>query len=424
MMPTPPTKAMDRLRRARPAWRLPAIAVVVALVVLLIGYAIRNAGQGNLRVSSAQLTLATVHAAPFLDFVPLRGRVVPLRSVQLDVPHAGRVDRVFAQAGQHVTANQPLLRLADPALELEAIAQEAAIIHEINDQHQLALNLTSVLASDRRAVAEADYQVRNLGRVVEQRRAMFESGFQARLPLDQVQEELEWQRHNQAIATAAQARDQATIARSQTLIDSTSSRLAVDLAAVRSMVEVLVVRAPVEGTLTGLDAVVGQEMNRGQTLGQVDQDGGFKVTAEVNEYYLGRVAVGQRMVVTGGGPAAVLEVAKLYPQVRDGRFQIDLVWRGAAPAGLRRGETVQGRLELSEDVNTLQVDSGPFIETSQGSTVFVLEAGGATARRRTVRWGRRTPAAVEVVGGLAAGERVVVSAYSAYDRVDTLSITP
>ena len=191
----------------------------------------------------------------------------------------------------------------------------------------------------------------------------------------------------------------------------------------QGQLDALTVRAPADGLLTALDAHVGEEKNRGQHLGQIDRDAGFKVTIQVDEFYLARVKPGQRMAATIDGARSDLVVTKVYPQVKDGKFDIDLAWEGAEPAGLRRGQAVQGKLELGDDGPAVVLPAGPFLEASGGTWVFVVDRDGTSAVRRPVKLGRRTTETVEVSSGLQPGDRVVTSDYAGLDRIDRLALS-
>jgi HlyD family secretion protein len=247
-------------------------------------------------------------------------------------------------------------------------------------------------------------------------------GFTSREKLDQSADELAYQRRLLEISLVALRRDTAVINESNDLIVKTAPRLDANLAAAKAQLDALTVRAPADGVLTALDAHVGEEKTRGQHLGQIDRDAGFKVTIGVDEFYLARVRPGQRVAVTIDGMPGALVVSKVYPQVKDGKFEIDLAWDGAAPRGLRRGQAVQGKLELGDDVATVVLPAGPFLEASGGAWVFVVEQDGASAVRQPVRLGRRTTETVEVLGGLHPGDRVVTSDYTGLDRIDRLAL--
>ena len=415
--------AMDR-PRARQRFGKPVLigGAAAALALAAVGWVVLAPAERSLRVEAAKISVGTVATAPFHDFIPLRGQVVPLDSIVLDAELGGRVEEVLVEAGQRVTAGQKLIRLSDPTLELEAIARETQVIEQINNQRSLQLSFEQTKTGDAKAVADAEYNITRLGRQVARRQPMAAKGYESMEVLDQSNDELAYQKRLREVAVDAQQRDTVVIKKSEALIEETAARLDDNLTAAKRQMDALTVRATADGVLTGIDAHVGEEKTRGQHLGQIDRDGGFKVTVPVDEFYLARVKPGQRVAVTIDDKPAALVVYKVYPQVKDGKFDIDLSWDGAAPDGLRRGEAVQGKLELGGDVPATVLPAGPFLEASGGAWVFVLASDGATAERRTVKLGRRTPDSVEVLGGLKPGERVVTSDYTGLERIDRLDI--
>jgi HlyD family secretion protein len=415
--------AMDRpiaRRRVSRAILMGGTAVIAALSAT--AWMMLHPAERTFRVEASKITISTVSAAPFHDFIPLRGKVVPLVSIVLDAVQGGRVEEVLAEAGQHVVTGQRLLRLSDPTLELDAIARETQVIGQINSQRSLQLSFEQTLTNDARTMASTEYNILRLSREVARRRPLADAGFTSREKLDQSADELAYQRRLLDISSLALWRDTVAIKQSNDLIEKTAPRLDANLAAAKAQLDSLTVRAPTDGVLTALDAHIGEEKTRGQHLGQIDRDAGFKVTIQVDEYYLARVRSGQRVAVTVDGTPGALVVSKLYPQVKDGKFEIDLAWEGAAPPGLRRGQAVQGKLELGDDATTVVVPAGPFLEASGGAWVFVVESDGTSAVRRPVRLGRRTTEAVEVLSGLHPGDRVVTSDYTGLDRIDRLAL--
>ena len=375
-----------------------------------------------MRVDASKITIATVAAAPFHDYIPLRGWVVPLASIVLDAELGGRVEQVLVEAGQRVSAGQPLVRLSDPQLELDAIARETQVIEQMNAQSSQQLTFELTRTSDLKAIADSEYNVVRLARQVARKSPLAARGFASQETLDQASDELAYAKRLREIAAGALQRDDAVIQRTNALIEQTSARLDSNLVAAKHQLDALVVRAPADGMLTALDAHVGEEKVRGQNLGQIDRDGGFKVTVQVDEFYLPRVQVGQRVSATFDGQPSALIVAKLYPQVKDGRFEMDLAWEGAPPAGLRRGQAAQGKLELGGDAPAVVLPAGPFLEASGGAWVFVVDSDGSSATRRPIKLGRRTVEFVEVLSGLRPGERVVTSDYTHLDRIDRLAL--
>jgi HlyD family secretion protein len=191
----------------------------------------------------------------------------------------------------------------------------------------------------------------------------------------------------------------------------------------RANLDALKLRAPVAGQLSGFSIQVGQSMQRGERIGQIDSPGRNKLRAGVDEYYLGRVAVGQRATIESGGGVQQARVTKIFPQVQNGQFQIELQFIGAEPAGLQRGQTVQTRLTLGDPTPALLLPNGAFYNDTGGAWVFVVAPDGMRAVKRTVRLGRRNADTIEVLDGLTAGERVITSPYTGFADKDALTLT-
>jgi HlyD family secretion protein len=415
--------AMDRpIARRRFARPMLLGGAASLTAVAAVGWMLMHPAERTFRMEASKITISTVTAVPFHDFIPMRGKVVPLVSIVLDAIQGGRVEEVLAEAGQQVAEGQPLIRLSDPTLELDAIARETQVIGQINSQRSLQLSFELTLTNDARTVLAADYNILRLSREVARRRPLAAAGFTSQEKLDQSADELSYEKRLREISFDALQRDAAMIRESNDLIEKTAPRLDANLVAAKHQLDALTVRAPTDGVLTALDAHIGEEKTRGQHLGQIDRDAGFKVIIQVDEFYLARVKPGQHVAASIDGTRGDLVVTKIYPQVKDGKFDIDLAWEGPAPPGLRRGEAVQGKLELGDDRPTVVLPAGPFLEASGGAWVFVLDSDGTSAVRRSVKLGRRTTETVEVLSGLHPGDRVVTSDYTGLDRIDRLAL--
>jgi HlyD family secretion protein len=413
--------AMDRpVARRRVSRQMLLGGIVLAMAASAGLWMTLHPAERTFRLDASRISISTVSVAPFHDFIPLRGRVVPLVSIVLDAVQGGRVEEVLAEAGQRVVAGQRLIRLSDPTLELDAIARETQVIGQMNSQRSLQLSFDLTRANDEKVVAAAEYNVVRLSREVARRRPLAEAGFVSQEQFEQSADELAYQKRLMVISTDALRRDAMAIQRSNELIEKTATRLDANLAAAKGELDALTVRAPADGVLTALDAHVGEEKTRGTHLGQIDCDAGFKVTIQVDEYYLARVKPGQHVAAAIDGTSSNLVVTKIYPQVKDGKFEIDLAWQGSAPRSLKRGEAVQGKLELGDNAATMLLPAGPFLEASGGAWVFVVDPDGTSAVHRPVKLGRRTTETVEVLDGLRPGDRVVTSDYSGLDRIDRL----
>ena len=183
------------------------------------------------------------------------------------------------------------------------------------------------------------------------------------------------------------------------------------------------VRAPVAGKLSGLDVEIGQSISRGGRLGQIDDPNNFKLSANIDEYYLGRVDVGQVVSFNRDNTDYSMRINKIYPQVNNGQFEVDMVFTDAQPSGIRRGQTIQTQLTLSDSNQAMLIPNSAFYQDTGGNWIFVVSENGSEAVKRNVRLGRNNVNFIEVLSGLELGERVIISSYSSFKDMDRLKLT-
>jgi len=408
--------AMDRAITTR---RLPLrtrLAIAAALVLAAgSGAAWTIARSADVQsVSAANLTIATVSSGRFEDFVPLRARVTPLVTVYLDAVEGGRIDQVLVEDGASVVAGQPLARLSNAILQLDVIAREADVSQQLNNLRTQELELQRSRLENRRNLGEIEWQMRKADRQLDRDARLAAGGWVSGKALRDAEDEARYLADRRSITAETLATEERLQASQLAQLRSAAGQLTANLRLARASLDALVIRAPVAGLLSGFNPQVGQSLTRGERLGQVDSQGRNKLVAEIDEFYLGRVQPGQRASVELGGKAYALTVAKIYPQVKSGSFTADLAFDGAEPPALQRGQTLQPKLTLGDPVPALLVANGAFYQDSGGSFAFVLDRDGRTATRKPVRLGRRNPDQIEVIGGLAAGDRVITSAYTGF----------
>jgi HlyD family secretion protein len=414
-------RAIDANARRRARLRRLVLATAIAGVIAAGGaYAATRSGGRSLRVDRSHLTIDTVARASYDDFVPVSGEALPQRSVFLDAVEGGRVERVLVEPGATVTAGQLLVELSNPTLQLDVISREAQVTEQLNQLRTVELALEQArLAQDRERV-EIDYQLERAASAVERLRQLAPSGAVAAADLEAAEQEHSYLRRRRALAVESAAVNDGLRRRQLAQLQGSAVTLREHLGFARRHLGTLELRAPVDGTLTALDAQVGQLLGHGQRAGQIDVAGPFKIVAKVDQFYADRIRVGQRAVMTDGAGDHALTVAKVYPLVDAGRFTVDLTFTGDAPADLRRGQAVAVRLVLGDTTDAVVVPTGPFLVDSAGRFVFVVD--GDRAVRRAVELGRHNPRQVEVVRGLAPGERVVTSSYRTYLTASELTL--
>jgi len=413
---------MDRrLDPSRPRWRKRlwlAGGVVVALG--LLGLVAIVPPPGSLMVHRAQVQVSTATRAPFQDYLPIRAQVAPARSVFIDAVSGGQVEHVIAVDGAVVAAGEVLATLSNPQLTLDVSAREAEISGRLGDVNGQQLSLQTSRADRERAIADAEYSLLKANHDLAVRQKLHDLGYILDTGLKPYLDEAAYARDRVQALKAGQVREDAIAEGQAAAIRDTTARLSANLKDVESSLQALTLRAPVKGRLTNFVLQPGQTLKIGDSVGQIDSEGDYKLIADVDEFYLGRVAVGLPAQADVDGAVFDLTVSRVLPQVADGRFRVELTFPGRMPANLKRGQSLDLRITFGHAQPELVLDNGPWLEASGGAYAFVLQPGGRQAQRRSITVGRRNPEQVEVTSGLQQGERVVTSSYTGFEKFQRL----
>jgi HlyD family secretion protein len=408
--------------RSRRLVLVAGVSIVAALVALLaIGWF--GDGGSTLRVARGGVVIETARRGIFHDLTTLEGSIVPHDTIYLDALEGGQVKRVLARAGDQVREGQPLVEFRNTQLELDILSQEGRLIESMTQLQARQQQLEQAEADNHKTLTGIDYQVLRLTTAVSRRQALAARGFVTGEEFDRLRDELAYNvklRPIQARTTAAQS---ALRSEQQPQIRAELATLRKSLSITRSKLDELTVRAPVGGRLTVMDLKIGQTRNRGDRLGEITLDTGSKVEADVDEFYLDRVRLGQTAEVTLHGRPATVRVSRIYPTIKNGRFTIELEFLGPAAPDVLPGEAVRGRLSLGQDRPAIVLPAGAFLEQTGGNWLFVLAADGRSASRRVVRPGRRNADQIEVLAGLAPGDRVITSSYRGWEKIEHITLT-
>ncbi len=409
----------------RPWWREPKWAyagIGASAVFALTALTSLSVPQRSLRADRDRLTIATVIEGEFHDFIPLRAQVVPRETVYLDALEGGRVDRVFVEPGDFVTVGQPIVQLSNTELELNVLDREARLIESLTQLQLYQTQLEQNRLANDTALANIEYEIVRLTRASQRRKRLAANGMVPQEESQALQDELEHMLRLKPLQGESNERQNALRIRQLPQIDAQLEKLQKDIEITRSKLDNLMVRAPVDGRMTAIDLKVGENRNRGERLGEITPDSGFKLIAAVDEYYLGRLHKGQSATVKIDERDWPLRVVRVYPQVRGGTFNVDLAFEGTPPEGLLPGQAVQGKFALETKSNATMLPTGPFLQHTGGDWIFVLGEDGETAYRRRIRLGRRNIEQLEVLSGLEPGERVITSDYSSYEKVERIDL--
>ena len=289
--------------------------------------------------------MAPVVYDQFDDFIPVRGRVTPLRTVYLDVIEGGQVQHRYVEDGAMVEAGDLIVSLNNTSLQLDVTRNEAMVTEQLNNMRTIELQLEQNRLQHKRNLVELDYQIQRLTRQVERLSNLDNAGVAIKSQLEDAQDELLYFRNRREVTLESQETDARLQETQFEFLRTTSKQLEENLGLARQHLDALNVTAPVSGKLSGLDVEIGQSIQRGGRLGQIDDPEQFKLRVAVDEFYLNRVDLGQSATMDNA-PNFELQVGKIYPQVKDGQFELDLHYVGEQPTNIRRGRTIQAKLTL------------------------------------------------------------------------------
>ena len=417
--------AMDRPieRRRFSAGRLLAIAGGLAAAAA-VGWLLLAGNSGRtLTIENTRLVVSPVEAGIFEDYIPIRGRVTPLRTVYLDMIEGGQVEARLVDDGAMVEAGDLLVVLNNTSLQLDVTRNEAMVTEQLNNMRTIELQLEQNRLQHKRNLVEMDYQITRLSRQVARLENLDNAGVAARSQLEDARDELAYYTTRREVTLESQATDSRLQETQLKFLKQSGEQLERNLALSRKNLDALNVRAPVSGKLSGLDVEVGQSIQRGGRLGQIDDPDRFKLRVAVDEFYLNRVDIGQQARYERGREQFGLTVSKVYPQVTDGQFEIDLEFDDQQPSDIRRGQTLQATLILGDASEALLIPNGAFFQDTGGNWMFVVSDDGTEAIKRNVVLGRRNSRFIEVLEGLEPGEAVITSPYSSFREMDRLSLS-
>jgi HlyD family secretion protein len=393
-------------------------AVILILVLFFLFFAPSADSQS---VARDRLTISEASNGVFEDFLPLRAKVTPLVTVYLDAVEGGRVEKKVVEDGAQVVQGQLLAVLSNAELQLSTLEKQAEVEQQLNNMRSQELALVNTRNANLRDLNQAETDLAKARRQFDLQKPLAEKGFVASKTFNDTKDDLLYQQQRLQILKQSIAQTEALQRSQLQQLRAAAASLNTSMGVAQNSLGQLNIRAPVTGQLSGFDIQLGQSLQQGERIGQVDSAGADKLQADVDEYYLGRVTVGQRATADVNGKTYRLKVAKVYPQVRNGQFQIDLVFDGPEPTGVQRGQTIQAKLTLGDSARALLIPNGAFFNDTGGNWVFVVDRGGTSASKRQVQLGRRNSDFIEVLGGLKPGDRVITSSYSGLVDKDRLT---
>ena len=413
---------MDRVIEKK-TWtkkRILTIAGIVAIIVLIGGSYYFTSGKSRLNVDTERITISEIKNGSFQEFIPVNGVVLPITTIYLDAVEGGRVEEKFVEDGAIMHKGQPILKLANTDLELSLSNQETSVFNVLTQMQLTRNNAEQNTIRQLNQMAEVDNALIEAERVYKLNKHLFEEKAIGSQELKSSENNHTYQLERKKLTEETLKKDKSSGKQQVSQMGQSYSRMQNALALMRRKVGDLIVRAPVDGQLTSLDAEIGQQKNKGERLGQIDVVSGFKVRADIDEHYISRIFTGLMGEFTLSNKTYKLKINKVYTQVTNGRFQVDMVFMDAVPQGIRRGQTLQVRLALGDETKAVLLVKGGFFQQTGGNWIFKVADNGKMAYKVDIQLGRQNPDYYEVLQGLKPGDKVVTSSYENYGTMQEL----
>lgn len=399
--------------------RITTIAGIAGIVLLVGGSIYFTSGKSKLNVDTERITISEIKKGPFQEFIPVNGVVMPKTTIYLDAVEGGRVEKLFVEDGTTMKAGQPILKLTNTDLELSLANEETSVFNVLTQMQISRDNAQQNTIGKLNQMAEVESALKEAERVYKLNKHLYDQKAIGLQEYKKSENEYQYAVNRKKLTTKILNQDSSSTKQQLTQMGESYDHMKSTLALMRKKVGDLIVRAPVDGQLTSMDAEIGQTKNKGQRLGQIDVLSGYKVRVDVDEHYISRVYNGLMGEFTLD-KTYKLRIKKVFTQVTNGRFQVDMEFLGAIPKEMRRGQTLQIRLALSDETQALLVPKGGFYQQTGGNWIFKLSEDGKTAYRVDVQLGRQNPDYYEVLQGLQPGDKVVTSSYDTYGDMQEL----
>ncbi|WP_299118921.1 efflux RND transporter periplasmic adaptor subunit [uncultured Winogradskyella sp.] len=400
--------------------RLLVIGGGIAILALIAFVIMNTSGGSKLNVEKERISINTITNDVFQENIPVNGIVLPITTIYLDALEGGRVEEKFVEDGAMMKKGEPILRLSNTDLELSLVNQETSV-YNLLTQMQISQNAARQNTINRQnQFTDVENSLIEAERVYALNKRLYDKGAIGRMDYESSKNNFEYQKQRMKLSEQVLSEDSISSKLEINQAKSSYARTQSALELMRKKVGDLVVRAPIDGQLTSLDAEIGQSITKGTRLGQVDVTSGYKVRVDIDEHYISRIYNGQTGTFSLNGKTYTLVIKKVFTQVTNGRFQVDMKFEGDVPEGIRRGQNLQIRVALSAEKQALLVPKGGFFQKTGGNWIFKVSEDGSTAYKVNIRLGSQNTEYYEVVEGLNVGDKVITSSYDSYGDTEEL----
>jgi len=391
------------------------------LFVIFVMYTFIFADKSSkLNVSKERVTISTVKKGPFLEFIPVTGSVEPINKFFLDITEGGRIVKKFVQEGAFLKKGDPVIKLENASMQLSAMYNQAQLFQVQNSLRSTRLSMQQTKLRYDKELINLNYKILKQKRIYSRDKRLFDKKLISELDYLASRDEYENLIDSKGILLETIRQD--SLFRTEQIIqlEHSLNSMQANYKIIQRQLDNLTVRAPINGQLTSLNGEIGQTINRGQNLGRIDNIESYKIEVPVDEFYLARISIGRTGTFTFNNKEYKLVIKKIYPQITEGKFKVDMHFQGEIPNGIRRGQTLHIKLALGDLSEAILVSSGGFYQSTGGQWIFVIDESENFAVRRNIKINRKNTLEYEIVSGLKPGEKVITSSYDNYGDVEKL----
>lgn len=396
---------------------------VVLLTVFIIYQLFFSDKSSRLKVNQDRIVVSTVYNGEFQEFIPVIGTVIPIKTIYLDAVEGGTVEQIYLEAGSFVNQGDPILKLTNTNLLLDIMYREAELFQQSNNLRNTRLAMEQNALIIKGQLIDLKFEIKKTARDYKNQKSLVDQNLIAVQEFETTRDEYEYL--NDKLALTLQSYHQDSVFREIQMdqLEASLVRMETNLEIVKQNMGNLILKAPVSGQLTSRNAEIGESKTKGERLGQIDVLDGFKLLIAVDEYYISRISIGQKGTFTFDGKKHELRVGKVYPEVLNGRFEVDMEFVSEEPEGIRRGQSQHIRLELGDPGEGLLLARGGFFQKTGGQWVFLVDESEEYAVKQPIRLGRQNTEVFEVLEGLNPGDKVITSSYELFGEVEKLILS-
>lgn len=413
---------MDRIIEKK-KWTPKKIGYIAAgtlFLIFVVWLIFFRDNRSRLYIDRNQITIAEVRLDKFQEFIPVDGIVHPRTTVYIDAMQGGVVEKTFVEDGAILKKGDPILKLHNPSMELSYMDQETRMYDAINNLQNSKISLEQNKFIRQKEIVQLEYQLQGVERDYQRKVSFYKEKFISDKEFEDATRDYNNTRKQLTISLELKRLDSVSTIEQKRQIENSITRMNNNLGLLQQNIENMTIKAPADGKLSSFSVEIGETKSSGEHLGQIDIQDGFKLRANIDERYVSKVYTGQPAEFDFTGKTYQLSISKIYTNVTNGSFQVDLTFDSVAPTQIKRGQTVQLRLKFSSETNALILRRGGFFQETGGNWIYVVDPSGSYAVKRPIRIGRQNTNYYEVLEGLEAGEKVIVSSYETFGKKEKL----